>query len=509
MAMLRIFGFFLFIFTLNAQTPDWVDNLGSSSKYPATRYLTGFGMSIMAKDINKADALEQAKGFARGDLAQKVKVVVQNKITSLLQETGDAVMEDYAKVVQSTSTIQLGGLELATWFDNAENTAYAFAYVRKLSVVEQYKKGVQENWQELQQLLADAKKLEQQKRGSEALDLYLKCQPVMASLAEKKAVLQSLGYWEPDLIPANQSEMRPFLQGKIQTLGNKNIEKIDDIPFVLSFMLKSQFDFSGKPLQIAPFNYRETKFSSPFGKYLNTRMKSRFSIDGAVVQDQSSTFILTGTYFDVGNQVKFDATIANPKTGKRYASATLSADKKAIEQAGLALKPKNFTQAYSDLKQFSKDEIVSGGLNVEVWTDKGSDNLIYSGGDIMKVYVRVNMPSYIRFIYHLADGQRVLLLDNYFIDMSKVNKVVEIPEEFECAPPFGAEVLQVNAATVAFPQVNVYSEFGYDFLADDLASVLSTTRGFRKKTNYMSNTGKSKKTRVLNGETRVNITTMR
>jgi hypothetical protein len=99
-------------------------------------------------------------------------------------------------------------------FDNAENTAYAFAYVRKLSVVEQYKKGVQENWQELQQLLADAKKLEQQKRGSEALDLYLKCQPVMASLGREKSGSAITGLLGTRFNPCQPIRNAPFSSGK-------------------------------------------------------------------------------------------------------------------------------------------------------------------------------------------------------------------------------------------------------------------------------------------------------
>ena len=92
--------------------------------------------------------------------------------------------------------------------------------------------------------------------------------------------------------------------------------------------------------------------------------------------------------------------------------------------------------------------------------NKGSQNLLYTEGETMKVFVRVNREAYIRLLYILADGRRTLLHDSYYIDQSKVNRVVEIPDEFECAPPFGAELLVVAARTEKFPLIQTYETTG-------------------------------------------------
>merc|ERR1711916_40037 len=110
---------------------------------------------------------------------------------------------------------------------------------------------------------------------------------------------------------------------------------------------------------------------------------------------------------------------------------------------------------------------------------------IYSEGETMKVYVKMGKPCYIRFIYHAADGSKVLLLDNYYIDASNVNKVYQIPEEFECTAPFGVETLQVNAQSAKFTPLNVREEYGYAFITDDLEEVIAKTRGFKKKEKVM------------------------
>ncbi len=98
----------------------------------------------------------------------------------------------------------------------------------------------------------------------------------------------------------------------------------------------------------------------------------------------------------------------------------------------------------------------------------------------MKVLLKVNLPSYIRFVYHLADEERVLLMDNYYIDQTKVNHDYEIPVEFQCDAPFGAEVLQVFARTEPFPEVQTVNKGGYDIIVGDLSKFLSQTRGMTK-----------------------------
>jgi hypothetical protein len=80
----------------------------------------------------------------------------------------------------------------------------------------------------------------------------------------------------------------------------------------------------------------------------------------------------------------------------------------------------------------------------------------------------------------LADGAKVLLLDNYYIGIDKVNKVYELPEEFVCAEPFGAELLLVNAQTEKFEPLNTRKQYGYEFILDNVPEILANTRGFKK-----------------------------
>ena len=61
--------------------------------------------------------------------------------------------------------------------------------------------------------------------------------------------------------------------------------------------------------------------------------------------------------------------------------------------------------------------------------------------------MRVNRPAYVRLVYILANGSKVVLEQAYFIDASKVNQAVEYPDKFEVSAPFGVERLYAVAFT--------------------------------------------------------------
>ena len=147
-----------------------------------------------------------------------------------------------------------------------------------------------------------------------------------------------------------------------------------------------------------------------------------------------------------------------------------------------------------------------GGLEVDVWTDKGRDPVYYTGGEMMKVFGRVNQPAYLRLLY-ILDGDRkyTLLQDNYYIDPSQVNTDIEIGE-FVCAPPFGAEILVVAARTEKFPPIQTYKENGYDFLVDQDPE--SAARNFRGMKRIHGNNNQQQPPNFQHNEAQVVVMTM-
>jgi hypothetical protein len=134
------------------------------------------------------------------------------------------------------------------------------------------------------------------------------------------------------------------------------------------------------------------------------------------------------------------------KDGRAVASAEASLPKPAVP-AELPTLPQNFAQALADQKLLAPEELVAGGLRLEAWTNKGRTGLVFAKKEEVAIFLRVNQPAYVRLVYLLATGRKVMLEQAYFIDSTKVNRAVEYPSRFEVSAPFGVEQLFAVAFT--------------------------------------------------------------
>jgi hypothetical protein len=256
---------------------------------------------------------------------------------------------------------------------------------------------------------------------------------------------------------------------------------------------------TGKVL-VVPLIYQDTKMGSSFARHFRAELENQIvqlaywkvaeqvqsfspkssQIMRDLAKESGAELILSGTYWERGNEVKLMVNIREVNSGKVLAGTEITFDPQILPE-NVNLKPENFESAMVAQGAFGQGEIVSGQLQVESWTNKGNENLIYTAGETMKVFVRVNREAHVRLLYIIADGRWTLLYDDLYIDQSKVNRAVEIPAEFECAPPFGAEMLVVIARTEKFEPLETVEEDDYDFVNKEPVVPQATARSLASK----------------------------
>lgn len=504
-------------------TPDWVKNYGKSARYPDVLYLTGFGMDKLGKDKDRAKSMQRASESAKGNLIQRVRVSIQSTVGSHVEERGQTISSYFSSATQATSSLEIHGLTVETYYDDGEDISYAFAYTSREKLSSVYREKATQLRREIRQRLESGKRYEESRQKTKALDEYLACYPLFRQLEEAQAILTAAGSSMTDAFQELENDVKKDelsigeVREAAQRLIQRPISGADDLAWYLAYCLSEQLEAKTIAVLVTPFSYQDTKMASPFSRFFKQVLESKVNevakwtpmqqvevqqpqtrnVSREVAQASGAQYVLRGTYWEQPNGVKVIATIQRVSDGKTVGSAEVVLDASILQKSGQSLKPENFLKALSDQKQFNKDEVIGGGLSLEVWTNKGSDDLIFTKGEKMQIYVRVNMPCHLRFLYHLADGRRTVLIDDYYIDESKVNQVYPIPEEFECDSPYGAEVLQAFARTGSFEALETVQMDGYKFLKEDLGQFLSSTRGMKKV-----------KQGVLQTETRVVMTTM-
>jgi len=496
------------------EAPDWVVTFGKSQKYPESRYLVGFGSS----KGRGPEASQIAKDNAYADLSRTIVVNIKSLVSTAKEETNLQFLQYVSSVTQSSTSIQLMGIQIEQYIDGEKinSTTYVLAYVSRVEINRIYDQKRAELRNQISKIIAAAQLDECNSRTAEAVTKYLSLYPLYEELKEAETILlvakqsNSIDAAFEELSGSNVSSegQQPSLMSltevtnKLDQLLSQAINSVDDVARAVVYKLSKQVSQPKGKVMIIPFTYQDTQMSSPFARYLRDALETQIGqmarwkvvsqtssfkpksvqITRELTKASGAEWLLSGTYWEQGEKLKLMATMRDVRIGKVLAGAEVLFDLALLKSANLAFKPQNFNTALIEQQAFAEGEFINDQLQVEVWTNKGNENLLFTKGETMKVYVRVNRESHIRLLYILADGRRTLLYDDLYIDQYKVNHVIEVPQEFECVPPFGAEMLVVVARTEKFEPLETVKQDGYLFLkavtAKDAAAMV---RGMKMK----------------------------
>jgi hypothetical protein len=498
-----------------AQSPQWAETEGRKALYPESAYFTGFGMAALQSGHDKAECLQRAAADARRDLIEGIRVSVRSEFIDKAERKGLDSTEHLYSSLQTQAQLELQGLRTETFAEG--KTCSALAIAKREDTARLYAEKESRLYEDLRLRFDAARRSEGAGDKGKALNGYLSCYPVLRQ-AQEAATIAFLARGGKDAAPAPESRVSfAALRAAVERLSSRPVESADDLAWALAFQLSEQSVSSGARVMVAPFSYKDTGMASPFSRFLRQSLQRKLAdtvawkiVEGGqafqpktrdiareYAESSGAEYALAGSYWPEAAGVKIIATLRRVSDGSVAAGAEASAPHAAIKASGQSLEPQNFKDAALDQRVFAHGEIQGGGLTLEAWTNKGGEDLVFSKGELMKVYVRVNLPSHVRLLYQLADRRKVLLLDDYFVDASKVNRVYEIPQEFECDAPFGAEFLQAFASTEPFEPLGVEKKDGYDVVVGDLGAALVKTRGMKKASP-----------KVLRTETRLILTTL-
>ncbi|KAB2870744.1 MAG: DUF4384 domain-containing protein [Bacteroidales bacterium] len=508
LSLLCIAVFLLSSKNTDAQVPQWADENSRKLKFPDSEWIVSYA-SEQNRSKEEPSAL-QAKliDFASTNLIQSIQTTITAISTANTIEMDNKIHQTFQQASTSASNLKVTGLKNESAYDAKSKTGFAIVYAKRSELSKYYNEVVKRNLTQITEKIAIIMKMVDSNSRDEALRLISECQTLFREAEEAQTLLVAINKTaSDDLVKyTDYSKLRGELDQQSSKIRKAENLTIDEAASIIAAELVSQKDKFVAPIKLSYFTFQETGMNSPFSRRMQIALEQKLvasgvNIDNSVNTNQASSSkgtLISGTYWEEGNSVRVVCLARSIETGKPVGSteAKLSAEK--LAQTNLQIKPENFQDAYANMRVFSKGEIEGGDLNVEIWTNKGSNNLIFTEGEHMKLSVRANKECYLRVIYHLADGQKVLLLDNYYISTDKVNKVYELPYEFECSEPFGVETLQLNAQELAFGGLRTQNQDGYEFIVDDMQTILVGTRGMKKVTKN-----------ELKAERRVTITTMR
>jgi len=472
---------------VNAQTPDWAIDSIRKVRFNESIYLAGYASEKNTAKEDPVTFLNRIESYAKGQLIEYIQVRVKSEATQEITEVNDNLQKRYKAIYSASSNLELSGLKIEKSYDPKTKMGYAIAYAKKSELFNYYKGLIESGLTKVAQKVDEAKNALAKNDIQYSLKACLESSNLLVDIEQSQRVLLAIktgSATEADIQNSRTEVQRSSIEDIIRQGQQNSGNTVDDASLFLARGLKLQTGNIDKPIMITNFTYQDTKMSSELSRRLNQSIASKIVSDGGfkVATENASgvsNYILTGTYWKEEKDVKLIG-ILKDNSGKIVATAEAFVPLSWFQTNNVSFLPENFEEASKKMRVFGKDEIVKGDLNLEVLTNKGDENLLYTEGESLKFYVRVNKECYLRFVYYSADGSKVLLLDNYYIAENMVNKMVELPFEFECSAPFGVETLQANAQTSEFDKLNITHTDGFDFINETLDQVLINTRSFKK-----------------------------
>jgi hypothetical protein len=481
---------------------SWVSSYGMDTVYKPPRYLSGYGFSDLP---DRSGRMEAARSAAMSQLSRQVRVQITSREAISTLDSGSGVRERYTSNIQTASDLVLSGVQ----FEIAEQRreTHVLAWVEISALRRQYENEAADARGRISAFLAGFDRDYQAGRLTEAEEKLLQADVAMSALTDTLAVIRAL-----DILAG------PLASGFSRVEGNDAMLEVHDRRSRLSeyapsnprdaarFLARTLAGTIPGDFRIMPLLYRDADFSSTFGSSFAGMVESELA---ALPEKAGEAVVIRGSYWPEDEGVEVRLTARSAATGRVVAAAHTTIPAGSLDAASLT--PANLDTALAGGRALLDDRIVHGGLDVEVWTDRGRNEsaLVFQEEEPIQFYFRVNQPAFLQLSYVLSSGQTVLLEEEFYIGMDRVNRVVALPYRFVVVPPFGVERLIVTAHSGRPPRQDVrpmqISGQWYDVFAGPEAAV-GRTRGLAREQASEGASGSGAAVRV--GEASLSITTM-
>jgi hypothetical protein len=505
----------------------WVTSFGGDTIYQPPRYLSGYGVSELADD---GERLQAARGDALAALARQVRTQIVSSEDVRTVDDGRGVRSRYTNTIQTATDLQISGAEFEV-VDRRGRT-HVLAWIELDALREQFLREAEDSaarflagTELFDRALADGNlpgAEEALQRAEAALPSLYDAFTVIRALdllAGRADVGSAVGIAPGvevggELVLPIELERRAMeRRGSLRSFRPPSAGAAADL---LARKLADQIEESRQrrpggahSAAVMPLLYQDADFSSPFG----TRMAGLISSALAEYGERSfGNVVIRGSYWPGDREIEIQMAARDVQTGRVVAAAHTAIPTGTVDET--TLRPANADIAVQGGLDVLNGQIVDGGIELEVWTDKGRNEraLVFEEGDIIQFYFRVNQPAFLQLSYVLSSGDTVLLEERFYIGIDRVNRVVALPYQFQVVPPFGVERLIVTAHSGEPPPPDViprevsgqlYSVFRSP------GSAVAATRGLAKVSGGTGDASdNSAPGTVRVGEAHLSITTM-
>ncbi len=433
-----------------AASPDWVESGGRAKRYPAERYVTGYGQA------RGRDAEVRARQAAMASLAQAISVRVEFELEDDRREGDGRYDESVATLTRTSSELELQDVRFEIHRDSRR--------VHALAIVERERAGARRRSLRDRALvraeacLADAELARETGDAAGAERRLARCRAAHAEALRHDAVSAALDASPPGSeAPARLERIVRNLERAERERAGAPADSVGEAADRLADQLVAQGMGRPRRLDVAALADSATDLPSPFGQVMAAEVEralARAWNEPASPRNDPRRIGIEGTHLETGDEVRLTVIAREFGTGTLLASAAATLERSAVPE-GVALRPENWKPALEKRERLAPTPAVAPAprapsrprrsLRVELWTDRGRDRVSYTEGEAIRVFLRVNGPAWVRLVYVLPNGLTVPIEESLHVDAKRAHTAIAYPGRLEVVPPFGVEMLHAAA----------------------------------------------------------------
>lgn len=351
MKKLILFAFLLGAIQTFGQAPGWVSADTRSNTYPSALFLTGY---FETSDINKKEIdaeLQLLVDAAKAQLIQSVKVQVKSVSTSKVSDFNGEIDDYFNQKTTSQSDLQLIGLQTDSYYDKKNKKGYGFAYVSKSQMIEFYRSEIGKNVSDIENIISQSQTLKDEGELKRAFKKGLGAYNKFFTIDESQKILMAIGAnGDMDVRIDEVNGLNSKFNKLMLAIQKDKRMSIDDMGFIIANgLMKSQGDHH-KSIQLKPFTYEQTGFTSDFSYKLNKTIKQSLP-----EEMPSAGYIIEGVYFHEGENIVVKSSLVDTKTKKVVGRNTVQITEIELISNSVAVVP----QDIKNLKMLENIQITS------------------------------------------------------------------------------------------------------------------------------------------------------
>ncbi|NCD10280.1 MAG: hypothetical protein EOL98_12825 [Negativicutes bacterium] len=458
--------------------PDWLKYTFRETSYPHSNYIT----SYMAQPLNNYGETEKLYQKQEQLLKTAITESVYTEIRALKQLTiTNAFADGQAVTVEkmhhssvSQSHINIPGITIEHYLDTKENILYSLAYVVRKDLINYYRQlqnnlsqRIENDLSKVKQIQGDVDKISLLKMVNKINAMVLEYEHTCTILDALTSQTTLLSTYRRDL-----DLLRDFCM-------NNNAASAKQAAQSLALQILDQKDFNSSKVYVVPMYYSNTPYCSAFSGEMQQELIHSMVQTGlfSVVIERTTLadYILSGNYYHNNETITIEVSLLDTRLKNIVCVASAEIPANNV---------KDFIPEDLDLIT-ARDSLMSSHhsqnttMDFSVWTNRGNESPVFYAGDTMRLFVQAGQQCHIRVLYYFADGSCTLLMDDFQIRDTAINKLMLLPQEFQCIEPFGAERCLVVAQTNPFEPLTINNQSGVLYVDDPYGEGLQRTRGMK------------------------------